>query len=169
MSERAPVKIRLQPMSEADFEESVGWAIPRRAAELVRRNLATEPTSLATSRAEFSELLPEGWRTPGHHFCVVIEEVSGGRVGETWYDLRENGGKVHFWIDWIWIVPEYRRRGFATSVLRRLEEEARKSGADRVGLSVWADNTGAVALYSKLGFLPTMQRMVKALERPPSP
>lgn len=169
MNERTSAMIRLRPMDESEFEDSLRRAIPRYAAELVERGLATLPTSLATSRLEFSELLPEGRRTAGRHFCLIVEEASGKRVGETWYTVREKGGKVHFWIDWIWIEPADRRRGLATAALDLLEREARKSGADRTGLSVWMDNPGAMALYAKLGFVPTMMRMTKVLGRTATP
>ena len=81
--------------------------------------------------------------------------------------VKERGGKVHFWIDWIWIERQYRRQGFATATLRILEQEARKLGADRTGLTVRTDNPGAVALYSKLGYANERMQMTKLLDQDP--
>ena len=167
MSARALVTVRLEPMSEEDFQESRRRSVPRHAADYVRRGLWAETGSLEASEKEFAQLLPNGRETPNRHFANVVDVKAGERVGETWYLVQESGGKLRFWIDWIWIEEEHRRKGFATATLLRLEEEARQLGADRVGLSVWFDNPGAIALYSKLGYAPASMWMMKSLVRSP--
>ncbi|EQD50355.1 GCN5-related N-acetyltransferase, partial [mine drainage metagenome] len=137
------------------------------AADQVSRGIWTEEEASEASRAEFAELLPQGRETPHYYFSNIVDEESGSRVGETWYSVRAKGGKTQFWIDWIWIEPQFRRRGYATQVFRHLEEEAGKMGADRIGLHVLTDNDGATALYSKLGYRTTNLRMAKILGPPP--
>ncbi|MFY9716610.1 MAG: GNAT family N-acetyltransferase [Thermoplasmata archaeon] len=159
--------IRLAPMSDADFQASRDRAIPRHAAEEVRRGFWTEEEAIQASRTDFAQLLPQGSQTPHHHFCTIIDEGSGSRVGETWYVAEAKGGKMQFWIDWIWIEPQLRQRGYATQTFHHLEQEARAVGADRIGLHVLADNDGAIALYSKLGYRTTNLRMSKLLSPPP--
>ena len=85
-------------------------------------------------------------------------------MGETWFSVRMKGGRVQFWVDWIWIRPSSRRKGYGGDLLRLLEEMARARGAGRIGLHVLAGNTGAIALYSKLGYQMTSHRMAKELE-----
>lgn len=167
MSGRKRVTVRIEPMSEEDFQDSVRRSIHRHAADYVRRGLWTEEESLDASREATAELLPEGRETPDRYFANVIDSESGQRVGETWYLVQLRGGKTRFWIDWIWIDLERRRRGYATAVLLRLEEYARKQGADMVGLVVWTDNPGAIALYSKVGYTPTYMGMMKAVRPVP--
>lgn len=159
--------IRLEPMSEEDFQESVRRSIPRHAADYVRRGLWAQEKSLESMKEEFSRLLPNGRETLNRHFAKIIDAEKSLRVGETWYLAQEQGGKLRFWIDWIWIDLEHRRKGYATSTLLLLEEEARKLGADRVGLNVWFDNPGAIALYSKLGYVPASMSMMKLLNHAP--
>lgn len=158
-----PAVVRLEPMSEGDFQESLDRAIPRHAAEQVRQGLWTKEDAVEASRLEFDQLLPLGRETADYHFCQVVDEGTGSRIGETWYVVRSRGGKTQFWVDWIWIEPQFRRRGAATQVFRQLEEEARKLGADRVGLHVRNDNDAAKAPYTKLGYRTTNLRMVKLL------
>ncbi len=165
MSTRAPKSIRLEPMSEADFRDSTQRSIPRHAADYVRRGLWAEEGSLEASRREFAELLPQGRETPDRHFANLVDPESGQRVGETWYLVQQRAGKVRFWIDWIWVDPNHRRKGYARAALLLLEEEARRKGADRLGLSVWFDNPGAIALYQKLGYAPASMWMMKPLDR----
>ena len=152
-------------MSDADFRDSVQRSVARHAADYVRRGLWAEEGSLEVSKKVFAELLPQGHETPNRHFATVVDQEAGQRVGETWYLVHPRAGKVQFWIDWIWIDPDHRRKGYAVAALRLLEEEARRRGADRVGLSVWFDNPGAIALYQKLGYAPASMWMMKLLDR----
>jgi GNAT superfamily N-acetyltransferase len=48
--------------------------------------------------------------------------------------------------------PDYRRRGLAERIVSALLEAAAREGATRSYLQVEAGNTGAIALYEKLGF-----------------
>lgn len=50
--------------------------------------------------------------------------------------------------------PAHRRQGLAGSVMRHLGAAARELGAAAMYLAVMADNTGAGALYERLGFRP---------------
>jgi ribosomal protein S18 acetylase RimI-like enzyme len=96
----------------------------------------------------------------------VVDSKTDGPVGETWYVVQQKGGKTQFWIDWIWIDPLFRRRGFGSQVLRQLAKEAARLGADRLELSVVSDNPGAMALYRKPGYAPWRFQMVKQVKPP---
>ena len=48
--------------------------------------------------------------------------------------------------------PDFRRRGIAVALMEATIERARRQGGDWVSLEVEADNTGAQALYERLGF-----------------
>lgn len=157
--------IRLRPFNEADFQDFLRRAIPRYAARKVERGLWAEEQALESSTSDYARFLAQGKETPRHHFCCLVEEPGETRVGEAWYTAEEQGGKTQFWIEWIWVEPQYRRRGYATQALRRLEEEARRLGADRVGLTVWMDNPGAIELYSKLGYATANMGLTKSLDR----
>ncbi len=151
--------IRLEPMTPAQFRASYENGVLRVAEDRVRLGEWTEESAVETARSEMAQLLPAGQRTPNRHFCTVVDESTGVGVGETWYLIERKGGKTRLWVDWIWIDPNRRRRGFATQLLERLEREARDVGADRMGLHVLSDNRAAIALYSRLGFAPFSQRM----------
>ena len=144
--------VRLEPMNEADFHEFIKRAIPRYATRKVQRGLWVEEVAVETSKTDLARFLPQGKDTPDHHFCNLRDDETGVLVGESWYTASTKGGKVQFWIEWIWVEPPHRRKGYATQALQRLEEEARSLGADRLGLNVWIDNPGAIALYSGLGY-----------------
>ena len=52
----------------------------------------------------------------------------------------------------VWVLPERRRSGVATALTEAAEEEARRTGASRISLSVGIANEAARALYDRLGY-----------------
>jgi ribosomal protein S18 acetylase RimI-like enzyme len=157
--------LRLDPMDDTAFAAFVQRAVPRRAERWVRRGIWLPDQALETSRREYAALFAKGRQTPNHHFFDVVETSSGTTVGEAWYEAVEAGGKLQFWIQWIAIWPEFQRRGYGRELLGVLEAEARRLGAERTILSVWMDNPGALALYTKVGYATTSLCMTKAVEK----
>jgi ribosomal protein S18 acetylase RimI-like enzyme len=155
--------VRLVPMTDEEFHRFVERRISVRAARWVARGLWAEDRALETARQGYAEQFPQGRETPHHRFCHLVDDAGETRVGEAWFWAVEEGGKVQFWINWLEVDPAHRRRGYATEALRLLEEEARRLGADRTLLVVWADNPGARALYERLGYVPSNTTMQKPL------
>jgi GNAT superfamily N-acetyltransferase len=56
------------------------------------------------------------------------------------------------WIGGVGVVPRARRSGAGEALMRALHEQARERGVRRVWLEVIVENTGALALYEKLGY-----------------
>jgi GNAT superfamily N-acetyltransferase len=56
------------------------------------------------------------------------------------------------WIGGVGVVTSVRRSGVGEALMRALHEQARKRGVRRVWLEVIVENTGAFALYEKLGY-----------------
>jgi ribosomal protein S18 acetylase RimI-like enzyme len=158
--------IRLDPMDEATFQESLKRVIPRLAELQAKRGLWTAESALEAARSVYTGLLPRGRETPHNYLCSVVDVSTNARVGEVWYKTDELGGKVDFTIEWIWTEPSHRRKGYATQALQLVEREARRLGAERAKLYVWMDNPEAVALYTKLGFSADGWLMRKSLMRP---
>ncbi|MCI4360658.1 MAG: GNAT family N-acetyltransferase [Thermoplasmata archaeon] len=159
--------IRLEPMLAGEFDAALSDRIARNAANEVRRGTWTDARAHEASREEFNCVLPQGQKTPGAHDCKAVDDRTGPRVGEALYLVRTAGGKVQFWIDRLWIDPAHRRKGYASDLLRALEAEAGRLGADRVGLHVVSENEAARALYQKLGYRPVGRLRRKAVTAPP--
>ena len=76
--------------------------------------------------------------------------------------LRHNGALVAMASGWlvvdelqvnvVAVDPTHQRRGFGTAVLTALIQQARQQGAKSATLEVAPCNTGATALYQRLGF-----------------
>jgi ribosomal-protein-alanine N-acetyltransferase len=56
------------------------------------------------------------------------------------------------------VAPEFRRRGIATRLMRRVLAETANEGARKATLEVRASNQAALALYERLGFRVTATR-----------
>jgi diamine N-acetyltransferase len=52
----------------------------------------------------------------------------------------------------LYVKPEWKGRGLAARLLKRIVEECRRHGAQRLWLTVWTENPRAIAFYKKAGF-----------------
>jgi ribosomal protein S18 acetylase RimI-like enzyme len=59
---------------------------------------------------------------------------------------------VRGWIYHLAVQPEWRRRGFATQLVRAAEAGLQKIGCAKVNLQVRATNSAVVAFYTGLGY-----------------
>ncbi len=156
--------VRLDPMTPEEYREFLTWMVPGYAEDHVRSGHWRAAEALERSRAEIGQLLPHGVETVDHYLRTVHDERTGVRVGELWYCFQKQEGWPQVFVYWIGILPEHRRHGYASQALRAIDAEARKLGAKRVALHVFAVNKGAIALYEKTGYAPTNVIMSKPLE-----
>jgi ribosomal protein S18 acetylase RimI-like enzyme len=112
-------------------------------------------------RAQHAALLPDGPRTPGHRFFRIVSTGSGETVGHVW--LHVDAGAAKAFVYDITIEPAHRRRRFATGALTWVESIARDAGCATLGLNVFADNPGAMALYHILGFQTVSSHLNKVI------
>ncbi len=87
-----------------------------------------------------------------------IAEVDGTRVATTMvtYELTDWRDGVVWWLQSVYVLPEFRRRGVFRAVYRHVESAARSSGEARaLRLYVRSDNTRAIRTYTSLGMGPT--------------
>lgn len=120
--------VRFEPMDEAQFRESLERSILRQGSDMVRRGYWIESAARESARGEFAQLLPDGRQTANRRCRTILDAESGNPVGETWCTVRFHGGKLEYWVDWLWIDERHRRRGFGRAALRALSEEAAREG-----------------------------------------
>jgi len=56
------------------------------------------------------------------------------------------------WINYLGVLPEFQRRGFATELMAEAERRLRLEGCAKINLQIRATNSEAVAFYRKIGF-----------------
>lgn len=73
------VRVRLVPMTEAEFDLYEQAEAQEYAAENIRAGYWAEDEAIERARESHRMLLPQGVATPGHHFCHLID--AGARRG----------------------------------------------------------------------------------------
>ena len=58
------------------------------------------------------------------------------------------------WVNYLAVAPGFRGRGFARSLMRRVEQALLARGCPKVSLLVRSSNAEALAFYRHLGYLP---------------
>ncbi|MEV4348525.1 GNAT family N-acetyltransferase [Actinoplanes sp. NPDC049596] len=150
------VEVRLQPMTEdeykpwraeaeAHYARSVG-AAGRSAGDAAREAAET-----------YARLLPDEFATPGHHFWYAYDGER--RVGFLWIKVTDDTAFVYN----VAVEAELRRQGYGRAIMLAAERWCHEQALRRIGLHVFAHNTGARALYEQLGFAETGRNMAKDL------
>lgn len=160
--------IRLQTMTEAEYEVYLARTVVEYAAEHVRAGNWDEADALRLSQESFAKLLPEGVHSPQQHLYTLVAEDEADLptptpVGILWFAEMDWGGQQAAFIYDFYVDEAYRRRGFASAALRAVEDEVRALGVSRIGLHVFGHNHAARDLYSKLGYDITDLHMMKTL------
>jgi ribosomal protein S18 acetylase RimI-like enzyme len=123
---------------------------------LVRPYLATDRAALEQLWAGvFSDDPP--WNAPAvmieNKLKVQPELLLVGVVGAALIGAVMAGfDGVRGWIHHLAVAPEWRRRGFATQLVRAAESGLRELGCPKVNLQVRATNTEVIAFYRRLGY-----------------
>ncbi|WP_112605391.1 GNAT family N-acetyltransferase [Rhizobium sp. WW22] len=137
-------EIRIEPISAEHIE---GF---HRALDTVARE--REYLSLLEAfPLEETRIFVLGMIKKGNPQFVALDD--GKVVG--WCDISRHGFPSHAHAGklGIGIIPTYRGRGLGRRLLEATLRAARDAGIERVELSVHADNSRAVALYEKVGFI----------------
>ncbi len=101
----------------------------------------------------------EGWGRPGDAAVVALDPDDGHRVGAAWSRLMPSQKPGYGFVDpstpevAIGVVPEARGRGVGGALLPALMDLARSRGFGALSLSVRQENTAAVRLYERNGFV----------------
>jgi ribosomal protein S18 acetylase RimI-like enzyme len=56
------------------------------------------------------------------------------------------------WINYLAVLPEHRRRGYAAALMQEAERLLREAGCPKINLQVRAANVAVIDFYRKIGF-----------------
>ena len=115
-------------------------------------------------RADLFNAAYEGYHVPFHVDVATLEFMDGA------FDLDLDASRIAFrdgdpvglgnlgvrgedaWIGGVGVVTGARRSGIGEALMRALHQQALERGVRRVWLEVIVENSGAFALYEKLGY-----------------
>lgn len=155
-------RVRLRPMTAAEFEEYLGWAIADYAGALERDGRATPDAAMPQAKASFDSLLPGGLDTPEHVLLIAEDTARGQRVGLLWFGPSSDAAD-QAWVYDITVDEPVRGQGYGRAIMRASESEAKARGYARLGLNVSGENHVARGLYESLGYREMARQMTKDL------
>jgi ribosomal protein S18 acetylase RimI-like enzyme len=155
--------IFLKPMSAETFESFKQDSQTAYATNLALVEDIPFEVALKSASDQFDKLVPTGTDTQGQSFFDVLETGSGKPVGYLWLGTQNRFDRKVVSINDITIIPAYGGRGLGKSLMKLVEQEARKTGASRIRLHVFHSNEVAKRLYMSVGFVPTNLDMRKEL------
>ncbi|MBK9608808.1 MAG: GNAT family N-acetyltransferase [Betaproteobacteria bacterium] len=100
---------------------------------------------------------------PDNHFFTILDARSAP-VGMLWFAVQTRFNARIAYVYDVGVRPERQREGHALRAFAALEDEVRKLGLAGIALHVFGHNTGARALYARLGYQPTNISLYKQLE-----
>ena len=143
--------LKLETMSDPDFQLYLRRAIPQYAYDQVRGGNWTPEESVGRASAEFRQSLTNGPQTEGHYLLTIFDE-KGAKVGMIWWAMNQRGKqKIAFLADFF-IFGEFRHKGYEKEALALLEEHARAQGATRMELQIFAHNAEDRDMYKASDF-----------------
>ncbi|MFB8189474.1 GNAT family N-acetyltransferase [Microbacterium sp. NPDC055988] len=149
------------PMPEERFPRFLAASEEGFAQDLVESGRYSPEEAAAESHRQLVEELPDGLATPGQEFFTAA--VDGVEVGILWLGMRERDGRAHAFVLDIEVAADQRRRGYGRELMHAAEREARRLGADSIGLHVFGFNSAAVELYESLGYRRTEESLLREL------
>lgn len=142
--------VTVAPMTADRFRSFVEHSEQAFADDLVASGRFGPDDAIVESRRQMRLELPQGLETPGQ--AVFTASVDGVEVGILWIGERRRDGRPHAFILDVEVAEDQRRRGYGRELMHAAEREARRLGADSIGLHVFGFNTGAIGLYEMLGY-----------------
>jgi ribosomal protein S18 acetylase RimI-like enzyme len=152
----------LQPMTQEDFAKYAAESVRSFAAGKARAGQWPRDDALKLAKWTFAQHLPQGLATPDHWLFNILGD-EGERVGSLWMAKQKHGSDDVAYVYDVVIDEGRRRKGHAQRAFAAVEAKARELGLAGVALHVFGHNTGAQALYAKLGFTPTSIHVFKPL------
>jgi ribosomal protein S18 acetylase RimI-like enzyme len=130
--------------TSSEFAESYCKAVDTVARE--RKYLGSTTGFPLEKTIEFVEFVVS--QNLSQYFAIENGEVVG------WCDIlpKSYEGLTHVGVLGMGVLKAYRWKGLGTQLLGKTIEHAKLNGIEKVELDVFEKNTGAIALYEKMGF-----------------
>jgi GNAT superfamily N-acetyltransferase len=137
--------------------ETVDWAV---AKELRLRALADAPEAFAATLADEAAFDDTRWQERARSNAQAVDTVgffaldAGAECGLA-IGVRSSADVSIVELNALWVAPQVRRRGAAHALVQAVEGWARIVGAEQLALEVTGTSHAAIALYKRMGFIPT--------------
>ena len=97
----------------------------------------------------------------GADHLALVAEADSEVIGNVLVNVDHNLATQHIGVLSICIAEPWRDVGMGTELVRAAQEWARERGLRKVALGVFPDNTRAIAVYERCGFVPEGTRRMQ--------
>lgn len=155
------MRTQLKEMTEEEFDRYLEYFIPDYAKDLSDNFMIPMEKALEESKGLMETLFPDKQNSADQHICNIYSPEDEKNIGVIWYNIQTESNKAYVYH--ILIHQAYRKRGFASLVLKELEAIVKSAGVTSMGLNVFGNNPGAQKVYEKLGYKPSSIAMGKRI------
>ncbi|GAA1732921.1 GNAT family N-acetyltransferase [Microbacterium paludicola] len=155
--------VRLARMSAEQYAAFEHRLIEEFAEDLAREGLFSPAAARAESARQTAEALPDGLDTEDELLFVAHAEGVDEPVGILWLSIMRRSTGPHVFVLELRVEAAHRRRGYGAAIMRAAEAEARRVGAESIGLHVFGSNDAARPLYRNLGYREAEVLLAKSL------
>ncbi len=139
------------------------WQDLPRLQELEQRVIDAErPFNVSIRAGKTTYYDIEHLITDDDSFLLVAEEA-GKIIGTGYAQIRQSKTSLehrhHSYLGFMYVSPDFRRRGINTRILEALVDWSRQHGCSNIYLEVYARNAQAIGAYEKIGFEPCVVEM----------
>lgn len=159
--------VRLEPMSEAQFQSYLGTAVEDYAQAHLKSGDCAPEDALRLAQEDYLKLLPEGVQSKNNFLFSIQDDAldPDQTVGMVWFAVTAKRLVRSAFIFDLKIREELRRKGYGRNVMERVEELVQEMGINTVGLHVFGYNHAARGLYENMGYQITGIGMIKTVRK----
>ena len=147
------MSVVLKDMNFADYSPFMKMTIDGFIQDKIRNKQWLPEEAEKNAKEAFDLLLPKGFDTQDQHFHIITSNRN--KAGYLWFETRQTNGLKVIFINFIYILPDFRKKGIAKAALDRLKQMAIELKAQQIELHVFGFNTEAIQLYLHAGFVQT--------------
>lgn len=153
--------MNIRPMNLNDYD-----AVDRLMQKLHKVHVSGRPDLYIDmehpySKQKFEEMVQD------ENFISILAEDGENITGICFASMRQRSMMVDMctaYMEDLVVDDSCRRQGIATALFRHAQQEAKRKGAKRLDLMVWAFNEDALAFYRKMGMTPQRYILEKSID-----
>jgi ribosomal protein S18 acetylase RimI-like enzyme len=146
------VAVTFELVSEEAFDGFLEWTVDSYSDDISRVDAMPYGAAREKATDEIGRLLPKGPGSENHTLCRIMSATPES-VGSIWYGPDRMKDRSALFLYDIVIDREHRRMRYASAAIERLREEGRLALVDGFALHVFDNNTAAISLYDRHGFV----------------
>jgi RimJ/RimL family protein N-acetyltransferase len=155
------IRIKFKKLAPEKFEQFKIVSIKNYSANMATAMFISHKKAQQTAKQQFNQIIPKGINTKDHYFYGVILKNTGQNIGFLWVFLDKKSKGLY--IADVFIYSKHRNKGYGTEIMHLICRKAKLLKCNQIRLHVFGNNTPAIKLYKKFGFVETNINMTLRL------